>query len=80
LRAGEQTELLHREQQEMLRRFLARKFGGAQDVKYVDLGEVVDLEDPHLSFDHMHLRAEGNTRVAAAFVPAVMDMAARKSS
>lgn len=80
LRAGEQAELLHREQQEMLRGFLARRFGGAQDVKYVDLGEVVDLEDPHLSFDHMHLRAEGNTRVAAAFVPAVIDMAARKSS
>jgi hypothetical protein len=44
-------------------------------VKYVDLGDAVDLEDPHLSFDHMHLRTEGNARVADAFVPPVIEMA-----
>jgi hypothetical protein len=81
LLAGERSQSLHREQQDALRGFLMRRFGTARDVKYVDFGEVVDLENPHLSFDHMHLRAEGNTRVAAAFVPAVLEMAAaRKQS
>jgi hypothetical protein len=78
LRAGEYTQSVHREQQEALRSFLMRRFGTAADVKYVDLGDAVDLENPHLSFDHMHLRAEGNARVAAAFVPAVMEMAGRR--
>jgi len=81
LRAGENTESLHREQQEMLRGFLTRWFGSARDLKYVDAGDSVDLEDPHLSFDHMHLHAAGNTRVASTLVPAVIEMAAaRKQS
>jgi len=81
LRAGENTANLHREQQEMLRGFLMRRFGASQDVKYVNAGNSVDLEDPNLSFDHMHLDAAGNTRVASALVPAVVEMAAaRKQS
>jgi hypothetical protein len=75
LRSGKETERAHREQQAALRGFLARRFGTAPDVKYVDLGDAVDLEDPHLSFDHMHLRTEGNARVADAFVPPVIEMA-----
>jgi hypothetical protein len=81
LRAGEYTQRAHRDQQDALRSFLMRRFGTARDVKYIDLGDTVDLEDPHLSFDHMHLRAEGNARVASAFIPAVIEMAAaRKQS
>ena len=81
LRAGERTQRAHRDQQDALRSFLMRRFGTARDVKYVDLGDTVDLEDPRLSFDHMHLQADGNALVAAALVPAVIEMsAARKQS
>jgi hypothetical protein len=81
LRAGDETARAHREQQAALRGFLARRFGTARDVKYVNLGDAVDLENSRLSFDHMHLFTEGNARVAEAFVPPVIEMAAlRKQS
>jgi hypothetical protein len=37
---------------------------------------VVDLADPHLSFDRMHLTPAGNARMAAALVAPVLEMAA----
>jgi len=79
LRLEEKLQKLHMEQQSALRDFLMRRFGNDRDVKYVNLGDVVDLENPHLSFDHMHLRAEGNTRVAAQLVEPVLEMAALRT-
>jgi lysophospholipase L1-like esterase len=40
-------------------------------VHYVDLGLAVDLDDPALSFDGLHLTAAGNARVADQLAPAV---------
>jgi hypothetical protein len=71
---------LHVAQQDGVRQLLSHRFGADPDVTYVNLGESVDLEDPHLSFDHMHLRTAGNETVAAALVNPVMKMAARRRS
>jgi hypothetical protein len=49
-------------------------------VKYVDLGPRVDLRDPALSFDHMHLTAVGNERVAEGLVEPVLELAVARRS
>jgi hypothetical protein len=59
---------------------LERRYRGDARVRYVNLGESVDLRDPALSFDGMHLTAAGNARVAAALVPPVVEMAARRAA
>jgi hypothetical protein len=56
---------------------ITRRFGGEPRVRYVDLGNLVDLADPALSYDRMHLTESGNERIAAAFVAPVLDMAAK---
>jgi len=68
----------HESQQAALREFLARRFGSDRDVQYVNLGRVIDLEDPMLAFDHMHLGSTGNARIAAALVEPVLQMARRR--
>jgi lysophospholipase L1-like esterase len=45
-------------------------------VRYVNLGDSLDVRDPALSFDGMHLTAAGNARVAAGLVRPVVEMAA----
>jgi hypothetical protein len=70
----------HSEQQSEMEQMLRRRFGGNPRVRYASLGDVVDLNDPHLSYDHMHLTASGNQRAAAAFVQPVLDMAAQRAS
>lgn len=66
----------HVAQQNELRAMLSRRFGGDADVRYVNLGDAVDLRDPSLSFDQMHLTASGNERIAMALVEPVLEMAA----
>ena len=66
----------HVEQQHELVAMLERRFAGNRRVRYVNLGDVVDLADPVLSFDRMHLTAAGNRPIAAALVAPVMEMAA----
>ncbi len=78
LRADELLRVVHMQQQTALREFLTRRFGADETVRYVNLGDAVNLEDPHVSFDHMHLRPEGNARVASQLVEPVLDMAARR--
>jgi hypothetical protein len=68
----------HRQQQGEAAAMLERKFGSDHRVRYVNLGPVVDLNDPALSFDHMHLTAPGNARIADALVQPVLDMAAAR--
>jgi hypothetical protein len=70
----------HREQQREMAAMLQRRFGGDRRVGYVNLGSSVDLRDPALSFDHMHLTAPGNARIADALVQPVLDMAAGRAS
>jgi len=66
----------HMDQQHELAGMLERRFAGDRRVRYVNLGESVDLADPLLSFDGMHLTAAGNRPVAAALVAPVLEMAA----
>lgn len=40
-------------------------------VHYVNLGDVVDLKNPALAFDGMHLTPLGNERIADALAPVV---------
>ncbi len=64
----------HMEQERDLAAMLARRFGGNPRVRFVDLGTAVDLTDPTLSFDQMHLTPEGNRRIADALVQPVLDI------
>ena len=79
LRTGEQAHTIHIRQQTALREFVVRRFAAATDIRYVDLGDAVNLEDSRLSFDHMHLRREGNERVAELLVEPVLAAAVRRS-
>jgi hypothetical protein len=69
----------HMSQQAELRAMLSRRYAGDPLVGAVDLGNRVDLADPHLSFDHMHLRTLGNTTIAEALVDPVLEMARRRA-
>lgn len=45
---------------------LARRYLNRADVRYLNLGKEIDLGDPALCWDGMHLTAEGNRRIALA--------------
>jgi hypothetical protein len=68
----------HVAQQAELRAMLARRFGSDPAVRYVDLGDRVDLRNPRLSFDGMHLTAKGNDLLAGGLVDPVVEMAVRR--
>lgn len=72
--------LRHKEQQREVAGMIAREFGGEPRVRYVDLGNAIDLTDGALSFDGMHLTADGNARIAERLVTAVADLASRRAS
>jgi hypothetical protein len=78
--AGPTFRARHVEQQQEMRKMLQRRYGGDRRVLYVDLGDLIDLTDPALSFDQMHLTATGNSRAAGGFVQPVLEMAARRAS
>ena len=67
----------HLDQQHELVGMLERRFAGDRRVRYVNLGEAVDLVDPRLSFDRMHLTGAGNAAIAAALAAPVQEMAAQ---
>jgi len=77
--AGPTFRARHSEQQSEVAKMLERRFGNPR-LRYVNFGDVVDLFDPQLSFDRMHLTAAGNQRVAAAFAQPVLQMAAQRAS
>ena len=56
----------HVAQQQALRDMLAARFADKANVRYLDLGWTVDLRDPAMCWDGMHLTAAGNERIAAA--------------
>jgi hypothetical protein len=70
----------HQEQQREVAAMIARTFGGDPRVRYVNLGDAIDVNDAALSFDRMHLTAEGNVRIAERLVAPVADMASRRGS
>ncbi len=75
---GPMLRARHMEQQSEMAQMVARRFGSDSRVVYVNLGNTVDLTDSSLSFDRMHLTAEGNRRVAAALVAPVTAMGERR--
>jgi lysophospholipase L1-like esterase len=64
----------HVEQQFELARVLKSRFAAEPRLRYVNLGDAVDLRDPALCWDGMHLTEEGNRRIAAALTQPVLDI------
>jgi hypothetical protein len=71
---GDRARPQHIEQQRDLSSMIARRFAGDRRVRYVNLGRAVELADPQLSFDRMHLTAEGNRRIADALVAPLLEL------
>lgn len=66
----------HAQQQHALVEMIARHFSNNPRVKYVDLGDAVDLKNTDIVFDTMHLNAEGNAIIAQGLVEPVRELAA----
>ena len=64
----------HVEQQSNLNAILNRSYGGNGNVRHVNLGEVLSVEDLTLAWDGMHLTAAGNDVVATRLVDPVLSM------
>jgi hypothetical protein len=62
----------HMEQQAEMAAMLRRRFAGDSRVAYLNLGDSLDLMDPAMSFDRMHLTAAGNARLADSLVDPVI--------
>ncbi len=62
-------------QQAGLRAAIDARFGHDRQVRFLDLSRAIDLSDPQLSFDSMHLGPAGNLRLAQALEPAVEALA-----
>jgi len=75
---GSELRARHKEQQAEMAGLVSRRFGSSPQVMYVNLGDAVDLTDPALSFDRMHLTAEGNRRIADALVGPMLQLIARR--
>jgi hypothetical protein len=73
--AGILMRAAHISQQQAMTGMLQRRYAADPNVKYLNLGDVLDVNDARLTTDGMHPTAEGNTRLAAAFTPAVLEMA-----
>jgi len=76
--AGATLRPWHMTQQRELAAAVARRFGGNPGVRYVNLGTTVELADPTLSFDAMHLTPKGNAIIADALVAPVLAMTSDK--
>jgi hypothetical protein len=60
------------EQRVAMAAMLSREFSGDRGVVYVDLSRAVDLKDPDISFDGLHLGLRGNGIIADALVEPVL--------
>lgn len=67
----------HVGQQQCLEQMLATQFKGNTNVRYLNLGETIDLRDQTLCWDLMHLTQEGNRRIALAMLPAAVELLTR---
>lgn len=77
LAVDERVRATHESQKDALAAMLARHFGQRPDVAYVDLRDAVNLGDPELSFDGMHLTAAGNRAVAGALAAPIQQLQSR---
>jgi hypothetical protein len=74
---GEQLRAAHIQQQREVADMIMREFAGDDDVAYVNVGELVDLSDPRMAFDRMHLTVDGNSRIADALIAPVQALKSR---
>jgi lysophospholipase L1-like esterase len=58
---------------------LQRRYLPRPGVRYVDLGSAVDLSDPGLAFDGMHLTPAGNRIIAQHLIDSVRSAVANGS-
>jgi formylglycine-generating enzyme required for sulfatase activity len=58
----------HREQQRLLVEYLRKRFARTTEVAFVNLGASVDLRDPKLAPDGMHLSPDGHNLIARDLV------------
>jgi len=65
---------LHIEQQRALADMMHRRFANEPRVRYVDLGRLIDLRDPTIAYDGLHLVASGNERIANTLVSDVVEL------
>jgi hypothetical protein len=65
----------HIDQQNALMGMLREQHGDDHGVVHVNLGRAVDLRDPSIAFDGMHLNAEGNRVIAGGFVDTILEWA-----
>lgn len=56
------------DQQRQLRQFLEARYPSDPSITYADFGLAIDVTDPAIAFDGMHLTAEGNRSVAEQLV------------
>jgi lysophospholipase L1-like esterase len=64
----------HVEEQLELEKVLRSRFAADPRLRYVNLGQAIDLRDSSLCWDGMHLTEAGNRRIAAALTRPVLDM------
>ena len=64
----------HVEQQANLIAMLDRSYGNNGNVRHLNLGEVLSLDDLTYAWDGMHLTAAGNDLVATRLVSPVLSM------
>jgi lysophospholipase L1-like esterase len=69
---------LHVQQQQALASMLTQRFAGDDRVRYVNLGRLLDLTDPTIAYDGLHLVPAGNMHVADALLPDVLEMLPRR--
>ncbi len=65
----------HVEQQANVAAMLRARFDGDRDVQYVNLGRVIDLSDPAVAYDGLHLVASGNATIADHLLRPVIEAA-----
>jgi lysophospholipase L1-like esterase len=64
----------HIDQQRALAAMMARRFGSDPRVRYANLGRLLDMRDPSIAYDGLHLVASANARVADELVPVVREL------
>jgi hypothetical protein len=69
---GPRSLEFHTSQHAMLGGLMARVFGDDRAVVWADLSDLLDLTDPNVTFDAMHLNPQSNAKVAAALVNPVL--------
>jgi hypothetical protein len=77
---GPVKAVLHREQAAKTLAYLREQFPREGRLHVADLGELIDLREPHYRFDTVHLTEEGNAVVAGRLVDPVLQVAGQRTA